>query len=588
MSFSSSVPSSAARQEQSGLARLWTAVSQRTSHESKMTEPTVIDARNHCLREMQEHITHERVRALQNSVEGQTRNRLELWRSKTDLHRAVKKEHVGLSQARINEVAAVLSQIKDAGGHESIARCLDYDVEQLPAGALQLTTLEQYYDAGDLHSLRVHHKGSGVHVSEEILWHISRQLLAAVSYLHDGPSSSRAVASSMTGASTIAGWTSVLHSDIKPENVLLRSDARGAGYAPTVLLADFDTAIFERAGAVAPLSTPAASAYGALNVPGSSRSHAAAATRAQEVVGGTLQYAPPEWPAASRKGDVWGVGATLYFLATGCTPRRAPPKGEVGPLPNPAAAAPFVLHGATSSLADGVGAAADDINGRLPLSFSVSPLQRRRWGIDYASGPYSPAFTAFLSNLLSLAPVTRPTAREALKQLPASLIKRGPPKVPKHRQGCFTASWDLSVFEGEPCECCPLSRRMRKDVEAERRRRDTRTMREQKERTKKERVEAQKRKARESVGAEKGKGKSVAAAAPVSAYAARERPERRPVLRVRIPALRAQARKEEVVSGEGADEWARVAPAAVKPPNRPPLLESRAKAQRARLGDLQL
>ena len=89
------------------------------------------------------------------------------------------------------------------------------------------------------------------------------------------------------------GWMRIIHRDIKPDNLFLRKPiTRGAPY-PDIVLGDFGFATTK------PFSESIAVA----------------------------EFAPPEMPYCSHKGDVWSLGTVIYELATGTLPTRSCPFG---------------------------------------------------------------------------------------------------------------------------------------------------------------------------------------------------------------------------------------------------------------------
>lgn len=119
-------------------------------------------------------------------------------------------------------------------------------------------------------------------VPEAFVWHVLRGLVDAVAYCHCGPDAE-------DGGQGRARWLSVVHRDIKPDNVFLQSPpggAEAAGRYPVVKLGDFGAAV----GAENP------------------------EFYAREAVRGTLGWEPPEFPNFGQRSDVWGIGAVVQRL----------------------------------------------------------------------------------------------------------------------------------------------------------------------------------------------------------------------------------------------------------------------------------
>lgn len=164
--------------------------------------------------------------------------------------------------------------------------------------------LVPWYSGGDLEALYKRHSAAepSRHINEDFLLRCFGQLASALDYLHTGqivlPEKSPATIATATGDGDIArakaGWTPILHSDIKPANIAL-SPSPVPGAYPNATLIDFD---------IACLASPQREPL--------------------EAFGCTSRYAAPEYPFASTASDIWALGATFHFLATGCTPRNLP------------------------------------------------------------------------------------------------------------------------------------------------------------------------------------------------------------------------------------------------------------------------
>lgn len=141
----------------------------------------------------------------------------------------------------------------------------------------------EWCDLGSLGDFRARMWENGSRVPEAFVWHVLRGVVGAVVYCHRGPNGGG-------GGDGGAGprWLSVVHRDIKPDNIFLQSRAgpAGAGRYPVVKLGDFGSAV----GA----ENPEFYERGAFR--------------------GTMGWQPPDFPNFGQRGDVWGVGAVTQSL----------------------------------------------------------------------------------------------------------------------------------------------------------------------------------------------------------------------------------------------------------------------------------
>ena len=127
----------------------------------------------------------------------------------------------------------------------------------------------EYCPGGDLHQLVNQYKRHRAVLPEPFIWHVYKQLLSALDFLHRGFDPRR----------PDRDRKGICHRDIKPSNVFLRPNADSI--YPDVVLADFGHATLDFA-----TYDPA----------------------------GTTFWQPPELPRHSPKGDVYSLGAVIHFL----------------------------------------------------------------------------------------------------------------------------------------------------------------------------------------------------------------------------------------------------------------------------------
>lgn len=141
------------------------------------------------------------------------------------------------------------------------------------------------------------------------------------------PQAAVAIAADVAEALAAAHAAGLVHRDVKPENVLLDSDAPlGAGGAPPALLTDFGVAKLIDAPSRAPQPPPKPGGRGGVpGAPPRGRGDAPAGTRVptQRRVIGTPDYVAPEivegLPARAAV-DIYALATMLYELLAGFTP----------------------------------------------------------------------------------------------------------------------------------------------------------------------------------------------------------------------------------------------------------------------------
>jgi serine/threonine protein kinase len=114
---------------------------------------------------------------------------------------------------------------------------------------------------------------------------------------------------------------------------------------------------------------------------------------------GTAGYFPPEYPKMSQAGDVWSLGVTVHYCATGETVR------DTSDLTK-------------SDSFDWMTAELRQINIH---NLTVPPKDRKSNGENMASWPtlgvYSPTLDHFLERMLTLDPEERPSAGVLLRDM---------------------------------------------------------------------------------------------------------------------------------------------------------------------------
>ena len=147
-----------------------------------------------------------------------------------------------------------------------------YEVIQNPR---QCQLYFEYCDGGDLRHFIRFYKSHNTSIPESFIWHAFIQLSEALAFIHYGYDYRHGWTQNLP-----IDWQSVIHADLKPENVFLRLPTRPWEY-PSLVLGDFGAAQFQ---------------------PGC------------DYVG-TFQWMPPEIPSYSCKADVWSLGAIIHALA---------------------------------------------------------------------------------------------------------------------------------------------------------------------------------------------------------------------------------------------------------------------------------
>ena len=132
-----------------------------------------------------------------------------------------------------------------------------------------------YYPGGDLYKIIFRYYEACEQVPESFIWHCFLQLSEALAYIHHGFDRRE-----MSEPPPSSQWQSIIHGDIKPENVFLGPPSSNSNGYPSLVLGDFGLARMD-----------------------------------ESPVSGTFLWQPPEMPMTSKKADVWALGAVMHALA---------------------------------------------------------------------------------------------------------------------------------------------------------------------------------------------------------------------------------------------------------------------------------
>ena len=173
-----------------------------------------------------------------------------------------------------------------------ILRDILYDhprIVRLHDAIMHTHTMQLYFDfypGGDLYKLMVRYFEEWQAVPESFIWHCFLQISEGLAYLHHGYDRR-----TLDGLPPASEWQTIIHGDIKPENIFLGPPTPETHGYPSLVLGDFGLATIDE-------------------IP----------------VAGTWMWQPPELPMTSTKADVWALGSVIHALAhEGQPPLRTRP-----------------------------------------------------------------------------------------------------------------------------------------------------------------------------------------------------------------------------------------------------------------------
>lgn len=167
-------------------------------------------------------------------------------------------------------------------------------IVRLHDAIMHTNTMQLYFDfypGGDLFKLMVRYFDEWQAVPESLIWHCFLQISEGLAYLHHGYDRRQ-----LGGLPPASEWQSIIHGDIKPENIFLGPPTPDSHGYPSLVLGDFGLATIDE--------IPAA---------------------------GTWKWQPPELPMTSKKADVWALGSVIHALAHEGQPPLRPRPNDIDP-----------------------------------------------------------------------------------------------------------------------------------------------------------------------------------------------------------------------------------------------------------------
>ena len=182
------------------------------------------------------------------------------------------------------------------GPHERIIRLCDWT----SSSPVDNRYFFEYCSYGDLYNMiDKYHYMHGLEIPESFVWHVYLQLAEALAFIHEG------VTRKVNRDNQPVGWTkpaeshqTIVHRDIKPDNVFLRPGRTTRDY-PQIVLADFGLATMRTKSC-----------------------------EGKDDFCGTMCYQGPELPLHSTAGDTWAIGACIHHMTIGAPPIGRVPHGR--------------------------------------------------------------------------------------------------------------------------------------------------------------------------------------------------------------------------------------------------------------------
>ncbi|KAM5460839.1 putative non-specific serine/threonine protein kinase [Microsporum canis] len=140
----------------------------------------------------------------------------------------------------------------------------------------------EFCDLGTLAYFKRWMVSSGTPIPESFLWHVFRQLIRALSYMHTGLRNDREIVNENVPDKN--GWNAILHRDIKLDNIFIKSPDV-AGEYPIIKLGDFGMSVSKK-----DLKLPYATS-------------------------GTEGWMAPEFPNCSPRSDVFSATTVIQCLS---------------------------------------------------------------------------------------------------------------------------------------------------------------------------------------------------------------------------------------------------------------------------------